>query len=133
MTNWQVDLHVIDATDAFPNTAGDGWLPPLLSRPKIVRAHQMLSEYFGSPWTIAEDWFAFGPENGSRVDMIFESTHTGSLVVRFDIRNDGVQFPALICRLAQELHCLFFSADLCCLIEPNGATLAVALDRVGKR
>lgn len=114
--------------DALPNTAGDGWLPPLLSGAKIVQAQQILSEYFGSPWTMAEDWFVFGPENGSRVDVIFESENTGSITVRFDVRNEGVQFAALICRLAQDLRCLFFSADLCCLIEPNGATLAVALD-----
>lgn len=35
---WQVNLHVIDAMGALPDTAGDGWLPPLLSRAKILRA-----------------------------------------------------------------------------------------------
>lgn len=130
MALWQVDLHVIDVMDALPNTTGDGWLPPLLSAAKIVHAQQILSEYFGAPWTMADDWFVFGPENGSRVDVIFDSANAASIVARFDLRNEAAQFPALVCRLAQELRCLFFSADLCCLIEPNGATLGVAFDSV---
>jgi hypothetical protein len=128
MAIWQVDMHVIHASDEPPNTINDGWQPPLLSGALLLQAQQMLTEYLGAPWTMVEDWVVFGPENGSRVDVVFETANSASIVVRFDVRNDGVQFPALICKLAQKLGCLLFSADLGSLIEPNGATLAVALD-----
>jgi len=96
MAIWQVDMHVIHATDELHDTVSDGWQPPLLSGALVLRAQQMLTEYLGTPWTMVEDWIVFGPENGSRVDVVFEADKSASIGFRFDIRNEGIQFPGLI-------------------------------------
>lgn len=128
MAIWQVDLHLIRSNDELPDTLEAGWQPPVLDGSLLLQAQTFLSEYLGEPWSITEQWLVFGPQNGSRVDIVLDPTTAGKLVIRFDTRDDAVQFPALMCRLAQKLDCLFFSADLGCFVEPNGATLAIALD-----
>lgn len=128
MAIWQVDLHLIRAADDLPDTTNDGWIPPLLSGHQALQARELLLEYLGNPWQMVEDWFVFGAENGSRVDVVFETKNTASVVVRFDARNDSEQFPTLMCGLAQKLNCMFFSPDTRTLVEADGATLIAAID-----
>lgn len=42
------------------------------------------------------------------MDAILDPINAGSIPIRFDVRNEGVQFPSLACRHAQELCCFFF-------------------------
>jgi hypothetical protein len=128
MAIWQVDLHLVHAADDLPDTTNDGWIPPLLSGHQLLQSRELLLEYLGNPWQMVEDWFVFGPENGSRVDVVFETKNTASVVIRFDARNDSEQFPTLMCRLAQKLNCMFFSPDTGTLVEADGATLIAAID-----
>ncbi|CAN7551778.1 hypothetical protein [Duganella sp. LjRoot269] len=128
MAIWQVDLHLIQTADDLPDTANDGWIPPLLAGDKLLQARELLLDYLGPPWQMVDEWFVFGPENGSRVDVVFETPSTAAVVVRFDARNDGIQFPALLCKLAQKLGCLFFSPDTGGLVEPDCETLVAAID-----
>jgi hypothetical protein len=128
MAIWQVDFHLIHTAGDLPDTKNDGWLPPLLAGEQVRRAQEVLRDYLGQPWQMVEDWFVFGPENGSRVDVVFETPNTASIVVRFDARSDNEQFPTLMCRLADSLDCVFFSPDIGTIIAANGAELMAAID-----
>lgn len=126
MAIWQVDFHLVRASDDLPALPSDGWIPPLLPAPLVARARDQLSAYLGPPWTMAEDWVVFGPENGSRIDVAYEPHGMASVVIRFDVRNDGVQFPLLVCKMAKTLGCLLFSPDTGLIAEPDTASLVQA-------
>jgi|SRR5471030_1387829 len=130
MAIWQVDMHLVDTTDDPPEIVGDGWVPRLLSAQLARRAQLLLSEYLGPPWQMVEDWVVYGPENGSRVDVVCEPSGAASIVIRFDVRNDNIQFLALICRLARSLECAFFSSDTRVLAEPTETGLGKVIDAV---
>lgn len=128
MAIWQVDFHLIDAAGDLPETTDDGWMPPLLAGGQVQDARELLHDYLGPPWQMVEDWIVFGPENGSRVDVVFENPDTASVVIRFDARSEGEQFPTLMCKLAKKLSCVFFSPDLGSVIEADGVKLIAAID-----
>ncbi|USX29455.1 hypothetical protein NHH73_14665 [Oxalobacteraceae bacterium OTU3CINTB1] len=127
MAVWQSDLYLISGVEHLPDITLDGWLPPVLDQNRVLRAQQIVSGYLGPSWSVANDWFVFGPENGNRIDVIFSNGSTASIVARFDRRNDSVQFHGLVCRLAAELVCLLFSPDLNAIIEPDYKVLRMAL------
>jgi hypothetical protein len=127
MAVWQNDLYFISGMENLPDTSLDGWLPPVLDGSRVLLAQQMVSGYFGPSWPVADDWFVFGPENGNRIDVIFSSASTATIVARFDRRNESVQFQGLVCRLAGELGSLLFSPDLNAIIEPGHKVLRMAL------
>lgn len=129
MAIWQVDFHLIHAASRPPDTTHDGWAPPLLTAAQVTRAQELLIEYLGPPWLMVKDWLVYGPENGSRIDVVFEPLGTASVVFRFDARNDDVQLPSLACKLAKTLGCHFFSPDISGLIEPDSASLGFAIDK----
>jgi hypothetical protein len=130
MAVWQSDLYLIPGVENLPDISLDGWLPPVLDGNRVLRAQQMLSGYLGPSWSVADDWSVFGPENGSRIDVIFSDASTATIVARFDKRNDGVQFHGLVCRLAEELACLLFSPDLNAIIQPDHKVLRMALSDI---
>lgn len=127
MAVWQNDLYLISGVENLPDISVDGWLPPVLDGSRVLLAQRMVCGYFGPSWPVAEDWFVFGPENGNRIDVIFSTASTATIVARFDRRNDSVQFQGLVCRLAAELGSLLFSPDLNAIIQPDHKVLRMAL------
>lgn len=127
MAVWQSDLYLISGLENLPDISLDGWLPPVLDGSRVFRVQQMLSLYFGPPWSVADDWLVFGPENGNRIDVIFLNASTATIVARLDRRSDGVQFHGLVCRLAGDLACLLFSPELNAIIQPDYKVLRMAL------
>lgn len=126
MAIWQVDLQMIPMSDKSNDDSGNSVEFPL-SMAIVHQAQQRLCEYLGSPWYVLPDWLVYGPENGSRIDIVFISPHVASLTVRFDLRNESQQFLILICRLAWHLGCRFYSADLKQIIVPNEQAVNDAL------
>ncbi|MYM23249.1 hypothetical protein GTP46_11390 [Duganella sp. FT135W] len=127
MAPWQLDLYLFRNTETLPDVSSDGWLPPALNGSALLEAQKILRTYLGKPWPIAERWFVFGPEEGSRADVIFENETSAAVVVRLDMRNDSVQFGALACRLANELGCHFFLPTLEAVIQPHPHALRFAM------
>jgi hypothetical protein len=127
MAVWQSDVYLISGVDNLPDITLDGWLPPVLDANRVLRAQQMLGGYLGPSWSVADDWFVFGPENGNRIDVIFSNASTATIVARFDRRNESVHFHGLVCRLGGELASLLFSPDLNAIIQPDHKVLRMAL------
>lgn len=126
MAIWQVDLQMIPMADGVADGLHNSVELPLPSS-LVLQAQQRLSEYLGSPWLMLTDWLVYGPENGSRVDIVFISPQTASITVRFDMRSDAQQFLILICRLAWHLGCRFYSADLKRTVEASERAVTEAL------
>src|SRR5471030_2455498 len=79
----------------------------------------------------AVKWVRFRCKStGSRVDVVCEPSGAASIVIRFDVRNDNIQFLALICRLARSLECAFFSSDTRVIAEPTETGLGKVIDAV---
>lgn len=127
---WQATIYLIASGATWPDISQDGWQPPQLSGRKLLAAHEMVASYLGSPWEIADNWFVFGPEAGSRIDVIFASGSIATIAIRFDVRNASLQFQELVCRLARELGCELFSAELNAVIQPDWRPLQMALSEV---
>lgn len=130
MAIWQIDLQLVLDTDERPSSPDNGWVPSPLPGDLILTAFEFLSEPLGAPWPMVKDWLVFGPENGNRVDVVFEPTDTAIMVVRFDVRSEGGQFTTLICRLARKLGCMLYSADTGEILFPEETSLAAAVDNV---
>jgi hypothetical protein len=129
MAIWQVDLHLVVCGSDTRANVGVDWHPPQLSPDTVLPVQRMLSAGFGVPWLMLEDWIVFGPENGNRVDIAFEVDGRASVVMRFDIRNSGIQFETLVCRVAKQEGCVFFSPDLGILVEPEPRLIEAALEK----
>lgn len=109
----QIVMQVISCSPILLAAPQGEWLLPTLSRDQVFHMQQELTKYFGASWILLEDWIVFGPEDGNRVDILFDShpDHT-SVNVRFDTRLEGAEFVFLICKLLQQLDCEFFSVDI---------------------
>lgn len=127
LADWQVIMYLMPLVENFPDVSRDGWLPPTLPGPQLASAREILGTYLGMPWTMAENWDVFGPEDGNRIDVIQDGGAAATLAVRFDARNDSPQFQGLVCRLARQLDCQLFCAELNALIQADRLALRMAL------
>lgn len=56
-----------------------------------------------------QDWLVFGPENGNRIDILFEGGVGAEVSVRCDVREEAPQFLVLVSDLVRFHGCRFFS------------------------
>lgn len=127
MAAWQFDLYIIPrgALRLHSDTEVSGTLTLPLTI--VHNVQNELAAYLGPPWLMLSDWLVFGPENGNRIDVIFESEDAGSVFVRCDLREEAPQFLVLTCKIAQSNDCLFFSPQSRRLIEPTLEALSGAI------
>lgn len=127
MAAWQFDLYFILRGEQPPNLAAEGWDSPPLPLSLVYEVQAELAHYLGPPWFMLQDWLVFGPENGNRIDVLFETDDTGSIFVRCDVRQEAPQFLVLVCNLAYAHSCVLFSPQSRQLIEPSLETLSAAM------
>lgn len=127
MALWQLDLYLYPSFKTLPDTSINGWVPPTLNGENLLDLQRVLRSYLGDPWHVMEHWCVFGPEEGSRADVIFESEKEAAVVIRLDMRNEDAQFAGLACRLAHQLNCQFFAPELDGVVEPHHHALRFAI------
>ena len=108
MAIWQFDLCFVPVGASGPTISEDGWEAPPLPPSAAYGVQEDLAHYFGSPWFMLNDWIVFGPENGNRVDLLFESDGSAGIYVRCDTRDDAPQFLVLISDLARIYNSNFY-------------------------
>lgn len=129
MAAWQFDLYIVSPEAPPPNVSEAGWEPPLLPLPLVYDIQQELAHYMGPPWLMLEDWFVFGPENGNRIDLLFEDDVGAAVSIRCDVREEAPQFLVLVADLTRFHGCRFFSPLTREFIEPD---LELVLDVIRK-
>jgi hypothetical protein len=128
MAAWQFDLYFIPSASSLPDTSVHGWEPSLADK-CVYAIQEDLAHYFGPPWLMLEDWIVFGPENGNRIDLLFEEGAGASINIRIDTRDDAPQFLTLVADLARLQGCKFFSPETRELIEPDPHQVLAAINR----
>jgi len=127
MAIWQFDLYFIHIGSTQPDIRGEEWEAPVISHALARSVQEVLAHYFGLPWLMLDDWLVFGPEDGNRVDLLFDDDHAGvSIFVRCDLRDDAPQFFQLVAELARQVDCEFFCSDNAQLISADLHRLTLA-------
>lgn len=126
MAIWQFDLSLVER-DRLPSRRDDGHEVPELEAKKTNLAKQWLATHFGVHREFTADWFVFGEENGSRVDLLLNEDETSELSARIDARGDASEFIGGICALSLQVGCVFFSAEAWKVVEPNANAVKQAL------
>lgn len=129
MAIWQFDLCFNPAYAPAPISSKDGWEAPPLPPSVAYAVQEDLAHYFGPPWLMLDDWIVFGPENGNRMDLLFESDGSAGVYVRCDTRDDGPQFLVLITDLARVHQANFYNPSTKELIEPDRWQIQAAMTR----
>lgn len=129
MAAWQFSVFLVEQGATAPVLVGDGWHVPPLAEPLIGKALVSLNMSLGIPTTVTDDWLIFGADKGNRVDVAVEETGKGDISAHVDVRVDSSPFVALLCRLADEVDCLFFSPESKTFIEANSSALLVAIEK----
>jgi hypothetical protein len=88
-----------------------------------------LAHYMGPPWLMMGDWLVFGPENGNRIDILFEDDVGAEVSVRCDVREEAPQFLVLISDLVRFQGYRFFSPSTREFIEPELELILEAIRR----
>lgn len=127
MAAWQFDLYFIARKTPAPDLNAESWETPSLPLDVVYELQAELAHYFGPPWLMLPDWLVFGPENGNRIDVVFETDDSASIFVRCDLRQEAPQFLVLICNLAHSRACQFFNPQRRVLLEPTLKALEGAL------
>lgn len=129
MATWQFDLCFNPIGAPASASSKDGWEAPPLPPSVAYGVQEDLAHYFGPPWLMLDDWIVFGPENGNRVDLLFENDGSAGVYVRCDTRDDGPQFLVLITDLARIHQSNFYSPSTKELIEPDRWQIQAAMTR----
>lgn len=109
MAVWQFDLYIVDYDTPAPLQTGEGWQPQPLPLSLVHKVQEELAHYMGPPWLMLKDWLVFGPENGNRIDILFENDVSAEVSVRCDVREEAPQFLVLVSDLVRFHGCRFFS------------------------
>jgi hypothetical protein len=127
MALWQFDISLVPKAGPMPWRVAEGHEVPSLGAPLIRSAEGLLTQQFGSPWLLMEDWLVFGEENDHRVDLLRNEDGSGQLSARVSARLASTSFCATISQVAVVLDCVFFSAEFWRAVEPTPSALAQAL------
>jgi hypothetical protein len=129
MAAWQFDLYIVLSDAQPPLVSDEGWEPPPLPMHLVYSFQEELAHYLGPPWQMLNNWLVFGPENGNRIDILFESDEGAFVSVRCDVREEAPQFLVLVADLSRFHGCQFFSPNTREFIEPD---LELVLDAIRK-
>jgi hypothetical protein len=127
MAIWQFDLAFVEPK-RLPRRTDDGHEVPELSAEKMEIANQWLITNSGARHAFAVDWYIFGEEQGSRIDLLLNENRTAELSARIDARADSSEFIRSICDLCLRIGCVFFSAEKWNVIEPDEQEIKQALE-----
>ena len=119
MAAWQLDVYLITRGVSVPDLDAEYWETPSLPLVVALKVQEELAHYLGSPWLMLPEWLVFGPENGNRIDVVFETEDSANIFVRCDMRQEGPQFLVLVCNLAHGHGCVLFNPQNRSLIEPT--------------
>lgn len=128
MAVWQFDLHLIPRDMAMPDVSRPGWEAGLSQRAAYA-VQEDLCHYLGSPWFMLKDWLVFGPENGSRVDVMFDADGSANFSARVYMRNESPQFLVLLTDIARLHGCVVFSPDTSELVKPEVQQVVATITR----
>jgi hypothetical protein len=112
-----------------PRQTSEGWQPPPLPLSLVHKMQEELAHYMGPPWLMMGDWLVFGPENGNRIDILFEDDVGAEVSVRCDVREEAPQFLVLISDLVRFQGYRFFSPSTREFIEPELELILEAIRR----
>ena len=129
MAAWQFSLFLVEQGARAPFMAGDDWFVPSLAEPSVGKALVSLNLALGAPTTITDDWLIFGADMGNRIDVAVEETGKGDISAHVDARVDAGPFAALLCSLANEVDCVFFSPESNAFIEATPGALLGAIEK----
>ncbi|TXG99905.1 MAG: hypothetical protein E6R08_00290 [Nevskiaceae bacterium] len=116
MATWQFDLSAVQAD-------GSSSLPAAWR----FRVEGFLVGLY--PASIESDgWTMFGPSDGDRLDLFFDSTGC-EVSVRIDARNDDRTFVATVCALMALLGCSLHSSELQETLPAEANSIYDALQR----
>jgi hypothetical protein len=76
-----------------------------------------------------EDWFVYGPEDGSRVDLLLNSDGSGEISARIDARHEATEFTTSLCELCALLDGEPLSVESWKLLEVMPSAIGLALER----
>lgn len=127
MAAWQFDVYLIARSTSVPDLDAEYWETPSLSLTVVREIQEELAHYLGPPWQMLPEWIVFGPENGNRIDVVFETDDSGSVFVRCDLRQEAPQFLVLVCNLAHGQGCQLFNPKSRECIEPSLEALESAM------
>lgn len=127
MAAWQFDLFVVYSDAGSPGLPSEGWEPSPLPLHLAYSFQKELAYYMGPPWQMLENWLVFGPENGARIDILFELDKGASVSFRCDVRDEAPQFLVLIVDICRFHGCQFFSPNTREFIRPD---LELVLDAI---
>lgn len=116
MATWQFDLSAV-----LPN--GSSTLPAEWR----FRVEGLLVGLY-SPSIETSGWTMFGPRDGDRIDLFFDSDGC-EVSVRIDARSDDQAFITTVCSLALRLGCALRSEELDETIPADVVALRGALHR----
>ena len=127
MAAWQFDVYLIASGASVPDLDAEYWETPALPLTVVREIQEELAHYLGPPWLMLPEWLVFGPENGNRIDVVFETDDSGSIFVRCDLRQEAPQFLVLVCNLAHGHGCQLFNPQSRGCIEPTIEALESAM------
>jgi hypothetical protein len=127
MAAWQFDVYLIARGASVPDSDAEYWETPALPLTVVRDIQDELAHYLGPPWLMLPEWLVFGPENGNRIDLVFETEDSGSIFVRCDLRQEAPQFFVLVCNLAHGHGCQLFNPQNRECIEPTIGALESAM------
>ncbi|KPF41389.1 hypothetical protein D621_21800 [beta proteobacterium AAP51] len=127
MALWQFDILFVPPGAGMPVCTADGCRTNPLDSERCEIAKTALSAQFGAGHEVMEGWVMYGPEQGSRFDLLLDEDKTGELSARVDARAKHDQFLESVCRLAQEIECSLYSLQFGQMLEPSLTALRQAL------
>lgn len=127
MAAWQFDVYLIVRGASVPDLDAEYWETPSLPLAVVYEIQAELAHYLAPPWLMLPEWLVFGPENGNRIDVVFETDDSASIFVRCDLRQEAPQFLVLVCNLAHGHLCQLFNPQSREVIEPSLGALENAM------
>ena len=127
MALWQFDILFVPQGAGLPLRTEDGCRTEPINAERCEIAKTVLSEQFGPGRQMMDGWVMYGPEQGSRFDLVLDEDRTGELSARVDARTSNDHFLESLNRLAQEIECSLYSLEFGQLLESSLPALHQAL------
>ena len=127
MALWQFDILFVPIGAGLPVVTDEGCRTEAISPERCELAIRILSAKLGPAAEMMDGWFVFGPEDGSRFDVLLEEETSGEVSARVDAREQPERFLELVCDLAARLDCSIYALEFGKFIESEPEALCQAL------
>lgn len=129
MAIWQFDLKFVPRCEPMPRQGPDGYEGSAFLAQEASAARVWLSERFGPPQEMLENWFVYGPYDGNRVDLVVNEDCSAEVSARIDARTEAVDFAMALCELSGLLNGRLYSFELTSFLDVTPSALGLALER----